>query len=335
MQLFSKIKTYVLVTSLLFIILVRVLVLGVGDRSSKNSFGFFSSLRTQIYSTYLRALPSPHSELLAGMVLGLDELKSVPTFNDILVETGTIHVVVVSGFNIVIFFDFLQRIVGSIYKLKNLLIAEIVSLIYAVFTGFEYPVIRAWVMCTIVYLAKFLGVKSSSFYILLVTALFMLVFDPMAATDMSFQLSFLAVAGLMLFSDFFESNFKRVLKRRCLPFYVKDLLSSLSAQVLVWPLISLKIGTVNIFSPFTNALLLWPISYATAFGLIISFAFKSAVVTKIISLFVYPYLDYFVEGSYFLSKVIPGQLNIQLSASAALVYYAGIFGFVYRRGLLR
>ncbi len=335
MQLFSKLRSYKIVFFLLIAILIRILFFGVGEASSKTSIGLFSTLRLHMYSTYLKILPSPHSELLAGMVLGLDELQSVPTFNDILVETGTIHVVVVSGFNIVIFFNFLQRIVGSIYKFKNLLIAEIVSLIYAVFTGFEYPVIRAWVMCTIIYLAKFLGIKSSSFYILLVTGLCMLAFDPLALYDMSFQLSFLAVAGLMIFSEYFESVYSRLLPRKRTPFYVKDMLSSLSAQMLVWPLISLKIGTLNLFSPFTNALLLWPISYATALGLIISLVYKSPILTKAFSILVYPYLDYFVEGSYFCSRILPSQINFQVALSVALIYYFIICIFVFRKGLLK
>src|SRR4030042_4467734 len=50
-------------------------------------------------------LPSPHSELLLGMVIGLDDLGKVTHFKDMLIATGTIHVLVVSGFNISLVFN--------------------------------------------------------------------------------------------------------------------------------------------------------------------------------------------------------------------------------------
>jgi competence protein ComEC len=335
MKLFFNLGHYKLGVILLIGLLLRIGYWGVGDGTSTIGLSVLSTIREQIYASYLTVLPSPHSELVAGIVLGLDRLDLVPTFNDILLRTGTVHVVVVSGFNIVIFFSFLQRILGSLYRFSNLLIAEIVSLVYAVFTGFEYPVMRAWLMCTILYSAKYLGIRSSSMYILIITALGMLIIEPTALFDMSFQLSFLAVAGLMLFGNFFEDFSSQLFKRRANAFYIKDFLASLSAQVLVWPLISLKIGTVNVISPFTNALLLWSISYATAFGLILSLCYKSFLLSKVITVLLYPFLDFFIEGSYFLARVLPDQLQVRLALPLVVIYYFLVCLLVWKKNLLR
>ena len=57
-------------------------------------------------STSIQAsLPSPHSELVMGMVLGEDRLAQVPRYNDVLKTAGLIHVVVVSGYNITLVFS--------------------------------------------------------------------------------------------------------------------------------------------------------------------------------------------------------------------------------------
>ena len=45
-------------------------------------------------------MPSPHAELVLGMVLGIDNFDQLPKFKDTLKRSGTVHVVVVSGFNI-------------------------------------------------------------------------------------------------------------------------------------------------------------------------------------------------------------------------------------------
>ena len=321
MQLLFNLSKYKFLIVTCVLIFLRILVVGVGNNEINHSFNFFTNLRQDIYNRYLQILPSPHSELLAGMVLGLDQLNQVPTFNDILLQTGTVHVVVVSGFNIVIFFNFLERMVGSIYKIKNLLISEIVSLIYAVFTGFEYPVIRAWIMCSAIYLCKYLGIKVSGIYILLLTASVILLATPMALFDMSFQLSFLAVLGLMVFTEPIERKVKKFLKMKSSPFILKDFVSSLSAQLLVWPLISYKIGTVNIFSPISNAFLLWSIPYATAIGLVISVVSKSFILSKILSLLVYPYLDYFIEGVYAFAHILPDQYQFKIVLYHTITYY--------------
>src|SRR3989344_9310984 len=69
---------------------------GVGESAAKPDL--LSSIRNSAGDHVRRYLPSPHSELLLGMLLGIDDLKKTPRFNDVLKLTGTIHVVVVSGY---------------------------------------------------------------------------------------------------------------------------------------------------------------------------------------------------------------------------------------------
>ena len=58
----------------------------------------FSGLKEIINNICLDNLTSPYGELLSGMTLGVKEIP--PKFNENLIKTGVIHVVVVSGFNI-------------------------------------------------------------------------------------------------------------------------------------------------------------------------------------------------------------------------------------------
>ena len=118
--------------------------------------------------------PSPHSELLLGMTVGLDRLSYVPSFKKALKQTGTIHVVVVSGFNISLVFNSIVKLLGSKYKLKNLLIAQLITIFYAVLTGFEPPVVRALIMGSIISWGKYYGRVTDTLLVLIMYAVFML-----------------------------------------------------------------------------------------------------------------------------------------------------------------
>ncbi len=336
MILFSKLHSYLVIIFLLLLLSIRLGVFQgreqIKNGSASSTIGTFEKSRSLFYSRFRKYFPSPHSEVLAGTVLGLNKLSTSPTFNDILLRSGTIHVVVVSGFNIVLLFSFVEKLLGSIYKLKNLLIAEIGTLIYALFTGFGYPVIRAWLMITCIYFAKYLGLKVGSVYILVLVAAVIGLVDPSSFSSLSFQLSFLAVLGLIVFSSPVNAFLIAVLGRDHL--ILKDFSASFAAQLAVWPLLSFKLTSINIISPFANAVLLWVIPNVTVLGLlfsVLSVAIPSHYVLRCMSLFIYPFLDYLVEGATFFAKFKYSIIDFKISSSFLIVYYLLLALLVYKK----
>ncbi len=336
MTLFSRIHSYFVISLLLLLLSIRLGVFQSREQVKNESLNSISSSfeksRSVFYARFRRYFPSPHSEVLAGTVLGLNKLSTSPTFNDILLRSGTIHVVVVSGFNIVLLFSFVEKLLGSIYKLKNLLIAEIGTLIYALFTGFGYPVIRAWLMVTCIYFAKYLGLKVGSVYILVLVAAFIGVVDPGSLSSLSFQLSFLAVLGLIVFSSPVNTFLVAVFGRDHI--VLKDFSASCAAQLAVWPLLSFKLTSINILSTFANAVLLWVIPNVTVLGLLfvtLSVVIPSNFVLRSVSLFIYPFLDYFVEGATFFAKFKYSIIDFKISSSFLVVYYLLFALLVYKK----
>ncbi len=224
--------------------------------------GILSTIRNIATRNVRKFLPSPHSELLLGLTFGIDDLSKVPRFNDVLRSTGTIHVVVVSGYNISLVFDFVVRLIGSKYRLKNLVVAQFITLLYALLCGFEPPVVRSWIMGSIVSWGKYYGRGLKALEVLVFSAMIMLLVNPSFLFSLSFQLSFLATLSLVLYTDYFA----KLLKKFPLKLFKEDLISTLSAQVLVWPLISYSFGQVSLISPLVNTLILWTIPLATVLG---------------------------------------------------------------------
>lgn len=263
--------------------------------------------------------PSPHSELLLGLIFGINDLNKVPTFNDVLRSTGTIHVVVVSGYNISLVFTLVIGLLGSKYKLRNLITALVVTLVYAVIAGFDPPVVRAYIMGSIVAIAKIYGRLLSGLKVLTFSALLMLVIAPSFILSLSFQLSFLATLGLILYSPFFEVVFpsSNVL--------VKDLVATLSAQVLVWPLISVKFEQVSLISPIVNALILWTIPLATILGGVFAFLMMfEGLLPSLPKVFYFIAIvphDIFVRAVYFFSYTPYSVIHFKPSSMFIYTYY--------------
>lgn len=287
------------------------------DGGGSNAFSKYTvSVQNFIASQVRKVFPSPHSELLLGLTIGLNDLKKVSRFNDVSLVTGTVHVVVVSGYNINLVFNLIIGILGSKYKLKNLITAQVITFIYAVICGLGAPVIRAWIMGSIVSWGSYYGHKLDAIRILFISALFMVMAVPSFLFSLSFQLSFLATLSLMMFSGIFVDKIG----------ILDDFKTTIAAQILVWPLISYRFGRVSLISPIVNWLILWTISLATVLGFV--FIFLSAVwpfLGYLSSFALYLPLDFFVRVVYFFGNLPFASVNYKCSLVFLLTYYFILF----------
>lgn len=267
-------------------------------------------------------IPSPHSELLLGAVLGINDLKKVPRFNDVVRATGTIHVIVVSGYNINLVYALVLSIVGSKYNFKNLLTAWALTFFYAMLSGFGPPVVRAWIMSMLTSTLVYAGRKPPTFQVLLVSALVMLCFSPIFALSLSFQFSFLAALSMVAYGDMIQSLLKKLSKQQ---FVLGDLASTLAAQVLVWPLISYYFGAVSVISPLVNALVLWTIPLATLLGgvFVLTVWLNHALAQGLAYLIIVP-LDIFVKTVFYFGKYAYATVNFHLLPAQLCLYYSSV-----------
>lgn len=281
---------------------------------------YFVKFKENSINLYREYFPSPHSELLVGMVIGADELSKVPNFKEALKTTGTIHVVVVSGFNISLVFGLVIGLLGSKYKTKNLLIAQFITLLYSMMTGFEPPVIRSWIMGSLVSWAKYYGRGIDGFRVLTFTALLMILIWPYFLLSVSFQLSFLATFGLVIYGSFFQKIFKNIFKIES--FLVEDLSTTVSAQVFVLPVVSLYFGRVSLISFLVNPLVLWTVPISTILGsLFLVIGAVSPVLGRLFALFMYPFLDIFASLIRFFGGFSISSMTFNADIKSVGIYY--------------
>ena len=164
-----------------------------GRRRSVSSF--FSNIRLKISQNIASYLPSREATIVSGTVLGVDRIEK--SFRDDLVKTGTIHVVVVSGQNLMIVAGVFLSLVRYFGRRKSLALACLAVITYAFLTGFEAPVVRASIMVILASIAIYFGRQMMPIWSLILAALLILFIWPQAIFEVSFQLTFAATLGIM------------------------------------------------------------------------------------------------------------------------------------------
>ncbi len=155
-------------------------------------------IKEGIEKTIYRRLSPLSASVLDAMVLG--DKKNIPAaLYDSMAKTGTVHILVVSGFNvgIVTFVIMLIFKVLRFPRKARYVLAIFCVIIYCFATGAQAPVVRATIMA-IFLLTGFLIKREpdirNSFSL---AALFILSIDPRALFAISFQLSFVSVAAII------------------------------------------------------------------------------------------------------------------------------------------
>lgn len=173
-----------------------------------------SDLRVHLESIFQSTLGEPHASLLAGIVLG-GRAELSDSFYQALVNTGTLHIIAASGFNISVIAGVL---IGSLTRVFPRRIALILSSLgvgaYVILSGASPAVVRAGIMGLALFLAQGAGRDYQAKWLLVMTAWLMLVISPWLIYDASFQLSVAATAGILWGYEPIERLLYGVIARR-------------------------------------------------------------------------------------------------------------------------
>ncbi len=282
-------------------------------------FNFRKNLNRRISEHF----PEPQGQLLSGILLGVKSNLS-KDFKASLVATGTIHVVVVSGYNIVLIGSFVLFLAPLVGRKKTTFLALITIAFYALLVGGGAPTLRALIMGSITLLAVLLGRRALAIYSLFLTGAIMLLFNPEFLFDVSFQLTFAATMGVLLFTKKFQRLFKKLPK-----FFNETLATTLAAQILVLPLIFYYFGQVSLISPLVNTLVLWTVPLTTILGfLFLAATFTIAVFANLISYVLILPLSCFTFVVDFFGKLSFLVLNLDKNNFVTVVgYYLVVLAF--------
>jgi len=193
--------------------------------------GGAEAARRRAKEALTRWLPPPEAGLAAGLLLGETEQLAGKT-REAYHRLGLAHLLSVSGLHTAFVAAFALLLTRRLRRRQLAAgLAAALVLGYVLLTGGEPPVWRAAIMLWLVLGARELGRETDGLRALAASALLMLFVRPHWLFGLSFQLSFLAVLGILLLSPRLQPHFSRLPS-----FLAGPLAVTLSAQLAVLPL---------------------------------------------------------------------------------------------------
>lgn len=217
------------------------------------------SIFTDVINMYFH---EPYSSLMNGILFGVP-IKLDGIFVMDLKRVGLMHLVVLSGMNITFLAVIVQNLTAILGKQLSVIISIITIVAFIVFVGPQPPIVRAGITGILGLVAVIYGRRKLALYALFVSACFIALFKFEWITTVSFQLSFGATLGIILFGPHGESSTGGNL---LLSFIKNDVHTSLAAQVFTVPIIFLYFRQVSFIAPISNLLVSFTIAPLMIFG---------------------------------------------------------------------
>lgn len=297
------------------------------------------SFRQRALDTVYQLWPDPEASLLAGILLGVEsgipaEVKQA--FND----TGTSHVIAISGFNITIvsalFAVLFSRWLGP---WRGAAVTALGVAVYTFIVGGDAAVVRAAVMGGLTLLARQIGRRQFGLNSLAFTAALMTLLNPQVLWDVGFQLSFAATLGLVLYAEPLSQAFVNLASRRLPPATVKRLvgpvgeyfLFTLAAQVTTLPVVIYHFQRLSLTSlPANVAILPAQPPVMILGGLAVLLALVFYPLGQLIAYLSWPFVVYTIRMVEWFAQYRAGVLVLgQLSLYVVVAFYLLLFGLTF------
>lgn len=251
-------------------------------------------------SDYLtRSLPQPQSSIATAMFLG-EKREISSEWRDRLSAAGVRHITAVSGLHVTVVATIVSVLFAGLGKRRSLPFIALAIFLFVLMTGMQASAIRSGIMGGSLILAGIFGRMNSSSRSVVIAASIMLLFNPLLLRhDIGFQLSFLAVIGIIRFSPAIEARLS------FLPPVAREVTAmSLSAYLFTLPAVIYHFGETSLVFPVTNLLIVPVLHITMVLGLaFIVLSFVSGTIALITLFPLWLLLTYLVGLVYFFAEL--------------------------------
>ena len=246
---------------------VRIEKLDMRDTSIAS---FLSDVKEELRDGIEDVLPPRQASFYRAILLG--ERGSLDsTTQERIQGAGLSHIVAISGMHIAILFFVVLFLLSALplWRWQTSVVALCFVFLYIMMLGASASMVRALCMVSIFFIAEQFGRPHHSLRVLLLVATLMVVFNPLIMRyDIGFQLSFSAVAGILLSLPYYNKFL----------FFITDRLGlrslvgvSLSAQLATLPLVLVHFGTFPVWGLIANILVVGFLPVILVVGIITMF----------------------------------------------------------------
>ncbi len=246
----------------------NITVLGVGCLNPLIRAALIAKRRMEL--TLRNSMPEPQSLFLEAILLG-NRWKLPPEWKEIFSHTGTAHILSISGLHVGFVFSIcliIFTILNFPVKMRAFLTIAII-VIYCVITGSRPPAVRASIMAVMILMGTILERPVNIWNSLASSAFLILLLNPMELFDPGFQMSFMAVSGIIYVHPRLQKLWHP--SNSWLRWWWKAVTVITGAQLAILPLVAFYF---NVFPPISFAanLVVVPI-----LGLIVGLGFSACI----------------------------------------------------------
>ncbi|MBM3143831.1 MAG: DUF4131 domain-containing protein [Chloroflexi bacterium] len=222
------------------------------------------TLKERALETVYHLWPDPEASLFAGVLLGIETGIPAPV-KEAFKNTGTSHVIAISGFNITIIAGLFASFFGRVLNPRRGAVAAALGIaLYTALVGADAAVVRAAIMGGLSLFARQVGRRQHGLNTLAFTAALMSLHDPHVPWDVGFQLSFAATLGLVLYAGPFQQDFtnrltlsvSRSTAQRIAGPIGEYFLFTLAAQLTTLPIMAYHFGRISLSAVIANPVIL-------------------------------------------------------------------------------
>lgn len=306
-----------------------------GKKGNLFADGLFR-LKNYALETVYRLFPDPEASLLAGILLGVD--SGLP--NDLqqaFKDTGTSHIIAISGFNISIIAAIFLSLFGRVFgERRGAVFAGIGIAFYTLLVGADAAVVRAAVMGITALFARHFGRRQDGLVTLFAAAAVMNLYNPYYLQDVGFQLSFFATLGLILYSEplagltnrlLSEFNLQPATAQKTSALITDFFLLTLAAQITTLPIMAYQFDRLSLISFIANPFIL-PAQPAVMIlgGLADILGMIFLPLGQLTAFIAWPFVAYTIHLVNFFGNVPGAAVSVDFPFWGVILWYAALLG---------
>ncbi len=213
------------------------------------------SIRNDI-KKYIKEYYYPVQTSFLNAVLIGDKAKIPDLIKEIFIQSGTYHLLAISGLHVgLITLIFLTIFINfRIPRKESFLLILIFIIIYNLIIGYKAPILRSSIMFIAIIFCYLFDRDRNYLNSLSLAALVILLVNPLALATISFQMSFLATAGIIIYTHVFNKKINELIniKNKCFHFFKNIFIVSFSAQIFIFPVLMFNFKQFAYISFLTN-----------------------------------------------------------------------------------
>ncbi len=297
------------------------------------------ALKAHALDEVYRLFPDPEASLLAGILLGMD--NGLP--NDLqqaFKDTGTAHIIAISGFNIAIIAAIFLSLFGRVFgPRRGAVFAAIGIIFYTLLVGADAAVVRAAFMGVVALVARHFGRRQDGLNTLFTVAAGMALYNPLYLGDVGFQLSFAATLGLILYSEPLSLLATRLISKFNLPPETVEKISqpvseffllTLAAQITTLPIMAYQFNRLSLVSFIANPFIL-PAQPAVMIlgGLADIFGMIFHPLGQAVAFVAWPFVTYTINMVESFARLPGAAISVDFPLTGVVLWYAALLGLTF------